>query len=114
VEINSSFHKPHRRKTYERWAASVPADFAFGVKAPREITHGLRLARAGAALDAFLAQASGLGSKLGVLLFQLPPSLAFDARTTATFFRVLRKRHAGRVACEPRHATWFTPRPRNC
>src|SRR4051794_33429863 len=88
VEINSSFHKPHRRTTYERWTASVPAGFAFAVKAPREITHDLRLARAGAALDAFLAQASGLGSKLGVRLLQLPP----------------------RLACEPRHPTWFTSR----
>jgi uncharacterized protein YecE (DUF72 family) len=110
VEINSSFHKPHRRATYERWAASVPADFAFAVKAPREITHDLRLERAGAALDVFLAEATGLGSKLGVLLFQLPPSLALEGRAAATFFKVLRKRYAGHVACEPRHATWFTPR----
>jgi len=110
VEINSSFHRPHRRATYERWAASVPADFAFAVKAPREITHDLRLAGAGAALDAFLAQATGLGDKLGALLFQLPPSLVFDARTAGVFFKVLRKRHAGSVVCEPRHPTWFTSR----
>lgn len=25
VEINSSFYRPHRTGTYERWAASVPA-----------------------------------------------------------------------------------------
>jgi uncharacterized protein YecE (DUF72 family) len=110
VEINSSFHRPHRRATYERWAALVPANFAFAVKAPREITHDLRLARARAALDVFLAQATGLGEKLGALLFQLPPSLVFDARTAGVFFRVLRKRHAGGVVCEPRHPTWFTPR----
>jgi len=110
VEINSSFHRPHRRTTYERWAASVPADFSFAVKAPREITHDLRLARAGAALDAFLEQATGLGRKLGVLLFQFPPSLAFEARTAGAFLRVLRKRHRGPVACEPRHPSWFTPR----
>jgi uncharacterized protein YecE (DUF72 family) len=110
VEINSSFHRPHRRATYERWAASVPSDFRFAVKAPREITHDLRLARAGAPLDAFLEQSGGLGRKLGVLLFQFPPSFAFDARTAGTFFRLLRRRYAGRVACEPRHPTWFTPR----
>jgi len=83
VEINSSFYRPHRRATYERWAASVPDDFAFAVKAPRTITHDLRLAGADAVLDRFLAEASGLGIKLGVLLFQLPPSLAFDARTAS-------------------------------
>lgn len=107
VEINSSFYRPHRRATYERWAASVPESFAFAVKAPRTITHELRLAGADAALDRFLAEASGLGTKLGVLLFQLPPSLAFDARTASAFLAALRARHAGNVAWEPRHATWF-------
>ena len=110
VEINTSFHRPHQRTTYERWAAAVPKNFAFAVKAPREITHDLRLIRAAATLDAFLAQATGLGAKLGPLLFQLPPSLAFDARTARTFLKVLRKRYIGSVVFEPRHATWFTPR----
>ena len=107
VEINSSFYRPHRRATYERWAASVPDSFAFAVKAPRTITHELRLAGAEAALDRFLAEASGLGTKLGVLLFQLPPSLRFDARTASAFLAALRSRHAGNAAWEPRHATWF-------
>jgi uncharacterized protein YecE (DUF72 family) len=109
VEINSSFYRPHRRATYERWAASVPADFAFAVKAPRAITHDLRLADADATLDRFLAEATGLGEKLGMLLFQFPPRFAFDARTAGAFLAALRARHDGDVAFEPRHATWFTP-----
>jgi len=108
VEINSSFYRPHRRTTYERWAASVPDVFAFAVKAPREITHERRLADANGVLDAFLEQATGLGVKLGPLLFQLPPSLAFDGKIAAAFFAVLRARHSGSVVCEPRHPTWFT------
>ena len=70
----------------------------------------MRLKKAGAALDAFLEQARGLGDKLGVLLIQLPPSFAFDLRTASTFFAALRKRYTGGVAFEPRHASWFTPR----
>lgn len=108
VEINSSFYRPHRRATYERWAASVPADFAFAVKVPHAITHERRLVDADVALDEFLAQAAGLGEKLGVLLVQLPPSFAFDASTAGAFFTALRARHDGNVAFEPRHATWFT------
>src|SRR5947209_16149244 len=73
VEINSSFYRPHRRATYERWAASVSADFRFSVKLPRAITHDLRLTGADAALDEFLAQASGLGARFAVVLIQLPP-----------------------------------------
>lgn len=109
VEINSSFYRPHLRATYERWAATVPGNFAFAVKAPKEITHGLRLAEASAPLDAFLAQVSGLGAKLGPLLFQLPPSLAFDELLARTFFAGLRIQFAGSAVCEPRHPGWFTP-----
>ena len=109
VEINSSFHRPHRRATYERWAASVPPDFAFAVKVPRTITHERRLVDAASLLDPFLEQASGLGGKLAVLLVQLPPSLAFDEETESAFFATLRARHAGNIVVEPRHPTWFTP-----
>src|SRR5262245_27120186 len=86
VEINSSFYRPHRRATYARWAAAVPAGFAFAVKAPKQITHELRLAGTDTALDGFLAQVGGLGDKLGPLLFQLPPSLALDPSTARAFF----------------------------
>ena len=110
AEINSSFHRPHRRATYERWAATVPDGFRFSAKLPRAITHDQRLQAAGPLLDAFFAQAGGLGDKLGCLLVQLPPSLAFDGRVAATFFAVLRRRWAGGIACEPRHASWFAPR----
>jgi len=110
AEINSSFYRPHRRATYERWAEAVPPTFRFSVKVPRAITHDVRLTGAGAALDRFIDESSGLGDRLGCLLVQLPPSLAFDARIAATFFAMLRRRWQGAVACEPRHATWSEPR----
>jgi len=43
VEINSSFYRPHLPKTYQRWAETVPEDFRFAVKMPKEITHVRRL-----------------------------------------------------------------------
>lgn len=107
AEINSSFYRPHRPATYERWAASVPETFRFSVKLPRAITHELRLAGAEAALDEFLAQLAGLGPKLGCLLVQLPPSLEHEAGTARSFFDALRARHQGPVAVEPRHPSWF-------
>lgn len=110
VEINSSFYRPHRRATYARWADAVPSAFRFSVKLPRAITHELRLQRAGAVLDRFMDEAGGLGDRLGCLLVQLPPSLAYDARIATTFFAMLRRRWPGAVACEPRHPTWFEPR----
>ena len=108
VEINSSFYRPHRPATYARWAASVPAGFRFAVKLPRRITHELRLRGALGALDGFLAEATALGERLGCLLVQLPPSLTLDPAAAAGFFAGLRERFGGGVACEPRHASWFT------
>lgn len=109
VEINSSFHRPHSRATYARWGAAVPAHFRFSVKLPRAISHERRLVDCEEALAVFLLQANGLGERLGCLLVQLPPGLAYDAVTAAAFFTLLRRQHAGAVAVEPRHASWFTP-----
>jgi uncharacterized protein YecE (DUF72 family) len=107
AEINSSFYRPHRPSTYARWAASVPAHFRFAVKVPKAITHERRLAGAEPHLDAFLAEVSALGDRLGPLLVQLPPSLRFDAPVAEAFLVALRERHAGPVAVEPRHPTWL-------
>jgi uncharacterized protein YecE (DUF72 family) len=106
VEINSTFHRPHRAATFERWAASVPRTFRFSVKLPRTITHDGRLADT-ALLKGFLADLAPLGSRLGCLLVQLPPSLAFDARVARRFFKALRQRFDRGIALEPRHASWF-------
>jgi uncharacterized protein YecE (DUF72 family) len=107
VEINSTFYHPHRASTFERWAATVPRAFRFSVKIPRTITHDQELAKSAVQLKIFLAEIAPLGPRLGCLLVQLPPSLAFDARVARTFFTVLRKQFDGGVAIEPRHASWF-------
>lgn len=107
VEINSSFHRPHTRSLYERWAAAVPPDFRFCAKLPKTITHERRLVACEDLLREFLSQAGGLGPKLACVLVQLPPSFAFDAATAGAFLRMLRTHYAGAVSLEPRHASWF-------
>ena len=109
VEINSSFHRPHSRATYERWASCVPPGFRFSVKLPKTITHLGKLVAADKLLDEFLGQVGGLGDRLGCLLVQLPPSLEFQQPIAASFFETLCQRHDGPVALEPRHASWFMP-----
>jgi len=107
AEINSTFHRSHRAATYARWRATTPPDFRFAVKLWRGITHDARLAVVGPQLDAAIAEASLLEEKLGPILVQLPPSLAFDAAVAGRFFAALRDRFDGAVVCEPRHASWF-------
>ena len=109
AEINTSFYRSHRPEVYARWAEQTPSGFRFSVKVPRTITHDHRLRASRAALTQFLAEVSGLGDRLGVLLVQLPPSLIFEARPVRTFFDLLASMFGGAVACEPRHATWFEP-----
>ena len=106
VEINSSFYRHHRVQTYIRWAESVPESFRFAVKVPRTLTHDGELASLPEVLDQFASEIHGLGSKLGVLLVQLPPKLAFEAPVARRFFNELRKRINVPIACEPRHPSW--------
>jgi len=108
VEINSSFHRPHRCATWERWAATTPHDFRFAVKAPKAVTHTAKLVNTGGALLEFFAAVRALGEKLGPVLFQLPPTLAFDEGVAQEFFSTLRELHPGVAVLEPRHASWFT------
>ena len=107
AEINSTLYRGHRHDTYRRWAETVPANFRFALKLPRAITHEHRLVDADGLLDAFLAESAPLGPKRDVLLVQLPPSAAYAGDVAAAFFAALRRRYEGRVACEPRHASWF-------
>jgi uncharacterized protein YecE (DUF72 family) len=109
VEINSSFYRPHRRATYQRWAQSVPDHFRFSVKVPKTITHEAGLADCGALLDRFVDEVAGLGEKLGILLVQLPPTSVFKKRIANGFFRDLRARIDTDVVLEPRHPSWFAP-----
>ena len=108
VEINSSFHRPHARAVYEKWAAMTPHDFRFAVKMPRTVTHDAKLKRTRALVERFSSEVAGLGAKLGPILVQLPPSLEFNARTANVFFTLLREHARGHIVCEPRHESWFT------
>lgn len=108
VEVNSSFYRPHRPATWARWAASVPEGFRFSVKMPKAITHEARLIGAEVLIEAFAGQVENLGSKLAVLLMQLPSSLTFDPAIAERFFASVAKAIPAAIACEPRHPSWFT------
>ena len=108
AEINSSFHRPHRISTWQRWRDSVPEHFRFSVKLPKQITHTRKLVDCVTELEEFLQQAQTLGDKLSALLVQLPPKLSFDPAIAGNFFARLVPRAGAAVACEPRHVSWFT------
>ena len=136
VEINGSFYSLQRPERYRAWVEQTPDDFVFAVKGARFITHMKKLADPEVPLANFLASGVlALGRKLGPLLWQLPPSLGFDAgrlrafaallpRTT-TEAAALARHHDARLdgwalttaevelpmrhAVEARHASFTTP-----
>ena len=90
VEINGSFYSLQRPSSYRSWSEETPDDFLFAVKGGRFITHMKKLAGVEIPLANFFA--SGLlllGPKLGPFLWQLPPTLGFDAGRLAAFFELL-------------------------
>ena len=106
VEINYTFYRMPNAKTVAGWVAETPADFSFTLKAPQRITHIARLREIGDPLRYFLDTASGLGGKLGTVLFQLPPNFKKDL---ARLGGLLDQLPAGlRCAFEFRHETWLS------
>ncbi|MGO4534055.1 DUF72 domain-containing protein [Leifsonia sp. 2MCAF36] len=90
IEINGSFYSLQRPSSYRTWAEHTPDEFVFSVKGGRYITHILRLRNVRTALANFFASGVlALGPKLGPLLWQLPPTLQFDAESVDAFFGML-------------------------
>jgi uncharacterized protein YecE (DUF72 family) len=104
VEINNTFYRMPALSMLAKWSEQVPESFAFTLKAPRRITHEMRLQEVEPHVVEFIRRADTLGAKLGVLLFQLPPYLRKDLPRLAAFLAQLPK--GKRVALEFRHASW--------
>jgi uncharacterized protein YecE (DUF72 family) len=89
----------------------VPDGFRFSAKLPKTVTHQHKLADCAELLRQFVGEVEPLGAKLAVLLLQLPPSLAFDPALVEPFLDELARLTDRRVACEPRHPSWFDEAP---
>jgi uncharacterized protein YecE (DUF72 family) len=105
VEINYTFYRMPTAKLVSGWAAQVPADFRFTLKAPRRITHDRKLRDVADPLRAFCDAAAELGPRLGALLFQLPPTFKKDLSALDDFLAALPPRVCG--AFEFRHDSWL-------
>lgn len=90
IEINGSFYNLQRPESYASWYAATPAKFMFSVKAPRYVTHILRLRDIEAPIANFFASGIfNLKEKLGPILWQFPPSFRFDATLFESFLKLL-------------------------
>src|SRR3954468_19167972 len=105
VEINYTFYRMPTEKILTGWTAQVPSEFRFTLKAPRRITHDAKLVGCEELTEAFCRIAGSLGSQLGALLFQLPPTLKKDAARLNAFLESLPPKAP--AAFEFRHPSWF-------
>ncbi len=90
IEINGTFYALQTPKSYAAWHETTPEGFVFSVKANRFITHIRRLKDVEIPVANFFA--SGvlhLAEKLGPILWQLPPSLSYDAEIMEKFLSLL-------------------------
>jgi uncharacterized protein YecE (DUF72 family) len=106
VEVNNSFYRLPKEETFGKWGETTPQGFMFAVKASRYITHIRRLREAKESVELFWSRAAHLRSKLGPVLFQLPPNFKADPPLLASFLRVLPK--GMRAAFEFRDDSWQT------
>lgn len=98
IEINGSFYSLQRPTSYQSWYRETPEGFVFSVKGPRFITHMKKLNGVETPLANFFASGVlALREKLGPVLWQLPPSLGYDAGRLAAFFAQL-PRSSGEAA----------------
>jgi uncharacterized protein YecE (DUF72 family) len=106
VEINNTFYRLPKEKVLLEWASQVPQPFTFAIKASQRITHHARLGPESVGAVEFLMRNIGaLGSRLGPVLFQLPPNLRKDLDRLRLFLDTLPL--AGRFTIEFRHASWY-------
>jgi uncharacterized protein YecE (DUF72 family) len=111
VEINGTFYSLQRPESFRRWHEQTPDGFTFAIKGPRFVTHMKKLADVGIPLANFFA--SGLltlAEKTGPFLWQLPPTLGFDADRLAAFFAQLPRSSDEAVWLARRHDERMTGR----
>ena len=108
VEINNTFYRLPKDSVLDSWAGQVPEGFRFSIKASRRITHFARLKEeARDATEYLVSTLRGLGPKLGVILFQMPPNMKVDVERLRSFLELLPPGAPG--AFEFRHESWKDP-----
>ncbi len=111
TEVNVTFYRLPPITTFESWARRTPKNFVFSIKAPKEITHEMRLLYAERKMEKFYDLLSPLRKtgKLGVILFQLPPEFTKTQARVSRLRDFLGKLPSGyEYAMEFRHRSWIT------
>lgn len=111
IEINGTFYRMQRPGNFREWYDSTPPAFTFAVKGSRFITHMKKLKGVDAAVANFFASGVlALKEKLGPILWQFPPQVAFDADRFESFLELLPKTTTAAAALAKQHDARVTGR----
>ena len=105
VEVNATFYRLPNPKTFDNWYQKTPDNFIWAVKGSKFITHTKRLKEPKEPLIRLYSAVERLKEKLGVILFQVPPSLSFNRELFLPFCENLD--HTYNHALEIRHPSWI-------
>lgn len=111
VELNATFYRLPSRDVFEGWRRRTPEGFSFAVKASRSFTHIRRLMAPEENLTRLLDNAIGLGDKLGLILFQLPPSMEVELERLKALAVYMERQDIFpkvRSVLEVRNVSWLT------
>lgn len=107
TELNASFYRLPTSKMLDAWLERTPKDFRFCAKLSRLITHQKKLNDPADAIGVFFDRFEPLLDRMGPVLAQLPPSLAFDGDRVAAFLEAYGEATDLPLAVEARQGSWF-------
>ncbi len=106
VEINSSFYASPSSAMVKSWSARTGEGFSFAFKAPRQITHILKLGKGSVEAAEKLSETLNLlGQKRGPILFQLPPYSKQELKLLEDFLS--KTSRIEKRVFEFRHESWL-------
>jgi uncharacterized protein YecE (DUF72 family) len=113
VEINNSFYRWPDAAMFTRWREQAPRGFVYAVKASRFLTHMKKLKDPEEPLFRTFENVKELGSRLGPVLYQLPPRWPVNVERFEDFLKTLRRVRADLKVgpyqtIEFREPSWYT------
>ena len=106
LEINNTFYRFPEVKTFANWYIKSPDQFIFSVKVPGTITHYKQFSGTGELVTNFYNIArEGLKEKLGPVLFQLPPRMAYSPERLQTIISQINSSYINVI--EFRNISWW-------
>jgi uncharacterized protein YecE (DUF72 family) len=108
AELNGVFYRTPTTSAVRGWTSETGKDFVFAWKASKFITHWKRLSdRSDNSLVLLEQRLALLGTKIGPILFQLPPQFSINAARLSAFVEMLSAKR--RYTFEFRHPSWYAP-----